>query len=101
MTNRERMDAQEQRERLFKEAGWRCQECGESIYSKQTPQLAHRIAKTKNNLEKYGKGIIHHPLNLVPVCCLRCNDRQNIGFNPGKIEILLQKIKEYENGKEN
>lgn len=42
-------------------------------------QLAHRIPKTKANLKKYGERIINHPINLVLVCSLRCNDSVLVG----------------------
>ena len=51
---------------------YRCGVCGEVINPYKC-QLAHRIPKTKYLLKKYGRKIIHHRLNLVAVCSLKCN----------------------------
>lgn len=94
MTERERVEALEQREEIFERDGYICQHCGLSIYQHGTPQLAHRIAQSKMNLKKYGKAVIHHPLNMASVCSLYCNDAMNIGMNPVKTEKLVRLIKE-------
>ena len=44
-------------------------------------QLAHIIPKYKRNIDKYGEEIIHNELNLLPACCLECNDTALIGQN--------------------
>lgn len=58
-------------------------------------QLAHRIPQTKAMLKKYGKAIIHHRKNLVPVCGLTCNSAVNIQHKPIEIEKLVNEIEEY------
>jgi len=63
---------QESRYKIFEKCGWICELCGEPLLAGQ-PQLAHRIPKTITNLRKYGVAIVDHPLNLAPVCSLRCN----------------------------
>jgi len=87
-----------------------CKQCG------KTPgisglQIAHRIKNgvgTENYIQNYYhlkhgfnfalsmktiKAIINHPDNLVTVCSLRCNDKQNIFYNPvERDELLLQII---------
>lgn len=94
MTDQEKFNTAEVKERLFEQYSYKCK-CG-----KIAMFLAHRIAKTKNNIRiagkkycetfdkplsqasKWGKVVIHHELNLEPVCQdPRCNDRVNIGFN--------------------
>ena len=86
MKERSKFYANEQRERIFQEAGYACAGCGD-----RATQLAHRIAKTKPNLAKYGKDIIHHRLNLVPSCA-GCNDSFNIGNNPVEVKKLVRRI---------
>ncbi len=63
-------DANEQREYLIRLTGGKCQKCGALL---RVPQLAHRIPKHKKYLKKYGREVIHHPLNFRVVCSLRCN----------------------------
>ena len=81
---------------LFAECNYTCQnpECDNSIYRWGTPQLAHRIANTESNLKKYGKEVIHHKKNLAPVCCLKCNDAMNIGFDTGSADSLADEIRD-------
>ncbi len=56
---------------------------------KPSSQLAHRIPQTKRNKKHYGEAVIHHELNLVPVCCLECNDAQSISNHPVERSRLL------------
>ena len=68
MTEREAFDINERKIQIMDRDNWTCQVCGEFA-----TQLAHRIPQSKMNIRKYGKRVIHHPLNLVSVCGLRCN----------------------------
>lgn len=81
----------ETKRRIFDHYGWNCQypECiSPSIH------LAHKIAKTKKNIKKYGKGIIYHDFNLIPVCGIsEHNDHFNIGNNPVKCDRLIARIR--------
>jgi 5-methylcytosine-specific restriction endonuclease McrA len=86
MKERDKFYANEQRDRIFQEAGYACANCGD-----RATQLAHRIAKTKPNLKKYGKGIIHHRFNLVSSCA-ECNDSFNIGNKPVEVTKLVKRI---------
>ena len=93
MTERQSFDMQEQRQEIFKRDGYTCQACGESIYRFGTMQLAHRISQSVMNVKRYGKEVIHHPLNMASVCSLRCNDAMNIGFSTKQADELAEKIK--------
>jgi len=91
MRDRDKATANEQREALFAAAWWSCVVCGRSL-SREVPQLAHRIAKTRFRLESYGPEVLHHSLNLVPVCSLKCNSACNIGNRPKEVIALVQRI---------
>jgi 5-methylcytosine-specific restriction endonuclease McrA len=93
MTERQSFDMQEQRQEIFRRDGYTCQNCGGSIYQFGNPQLAHRISQGVANIKRYGKAVIHHPLNMASVCSLRCNDAQNIGFSTKQADELAEKIK--------
>jgi len=87
---RERFEAAEQKRRLIDEAGGICVICraAPAIF------LAHRIPKTKRNLKCYGRVVIHHHLNLVPVCSdSDCNDACLIDNRPREKARLLAQIK--------
>lgn len=92
MTARDKLDANEQREALFAAVGWSCVVCKRPLAIEGTPQLAHRVAKTKARLNTYGSDVLNHTLNLVPVCCLAHNDACNIGNRPMEAQALLQRI---------
>ena len=51
---------------------FKCGVCGKPI-TPYSCQLAHRIPKSKSNLAKFGKEIIHNELNMTAVCSLKCN----------------------------
>jgi 5-methylcytosine-specific restriction endonuclease McrA len=94
LTGWDKQEAIDKREeKVFARDNYTCQTCKESIYIHGTPQAAHRIAKSKANLKKYGPEIIHHPFNLVSVCSPdRCNSFWNIGGNPVECEKLVDRI---------
>ena len=94
MTERQSFDMQDQRQEIFMRDGYTCQTCGESIYRFGSQQLAHRISQSVMNVKRYGKEVIHHPLNMASVCSLRCNDAMNIGFSTKQADELAEKIKE-------
>jgi hypothetical protein len=98
MTDRERFEASEQKLALIERAGGMCDVCGASLTH---PQLAHRIPKFKRYLKRWGKAVIHHPLNLVVVCSLRCNSAVLLdpATNPIEAEKLIGKILENINNK--
>jgi len=91
--------ANERRDELFAAADWRSVVSGEPLRS-GVPQLAHRVARTRNHLDKYGTEVIDHDLNLVPVRNLTENDRCNIGNRPVEANELLQRIIRINTGRE-
>ena len=94
MTERKQFDLDE----LKREMLWGpCTVCGK----KPAVQLAHRIPQTKGNLEKYGKAVIHHRLNLMPVCGLACNAAVNIEHKPQEKAELLKRLGYKEESDEN
>lgn len=78
-----------QRKIALASSGGVCEVCGKVL---TTWQGAHRIANTKINRKKWGDFVIDHPLNIAIVCSLPCNDKCNIGNNPGKCFELIEKI---------
>lgn len=93
MTEREKFRIAETKELVFDRDEYQCRTCRRSIYQFGSPQMAHRIAATEANIRKYGKEIIHHPLGLASVCCLACNDAQNIGNKPVEADALAEEIR--------
>ena len=94
MTEREKFEANEKKEKIYNARGGVCEFCRKSVTLAES-QMAHRISK--GLVKKYGKEIIHHPLNLALTCgdkLGRCNDAVNITNNPGATEKLLAEIKE-------
>ena len=92
MTPRDKFYANERREEvLFVRDRYTCRICGDPIRQHGTPQLAHRIAKTKSNLSRYGKEVIHHEDNLWSTCSLECNARAAI--NHGEADRLAESIR--------
>jgi hypothetical protein len=77
----------------------KCDHCHKDIPSSKIYEshLAHRIPKSKANLKKYGKDIIHHPLNIPLVCGdnnNKCNNAVLIGEKPIRIMALVAEIKQ-------
>jgi hypothetical protein len=66
----------------------KCQVCG--LFRKT---LAHRIAKTKGNIKKWGWYIIYHNFNLTIACNGDHNDSFNIGMKDLKCQKLIELIK--------
>lgn len=99
MTARQKANAEEQRLELFRATHWTSVVSGEPL-STGVPQLAHRVAKTKANLMKWGPEVINHPLNLVPVRDLRENSFCNIGNRPMEARDLMERIIRVMTGRE-
>ena len=95
MTNKEKIEAEEHKYHLYCLANKKCQVCGKDIFDYSQAQLAHRIPKSKLNLAKYGKEVIHHPLNMAIVCSLTCNSSVIVSpaARPVEAAKLVEKIK--------
>ena len=94
MTEREKLRIQDVRLEVFTRAKWRCEFCGEPVQRYGTPQTAHRIPQNTRNLIRYGKAVIHHPMNLAAECCLECNAALSIHNHPIEIAALVKRIEE-------
>ena len=88
MTERQQLNLEDQKKRIFAIYGGRCACCG-----KPATQLAHQIPQTKRFLRKYGREVIHHRMNLLPVCNLRCNAKVDIGNRPLVVKQLVIDIR--------
>ena len=88
MTERQRFELEEKRERIFSRDGGMCQHpnCCVPGY-----ELAHLIANTKTNRHLFGDELIDHDLN-VKLSCSGHNASFNIGYNIVESEKLCQKI---------
>lgn len=93
MTEREKLDFFEKKSKLYFKSGGVCGAygCGRPLQYNNF-QLGHHIPQSM--LDKYGPEIIHHELNMTPVCCLECNKKVDIGTRPGSILVLLEQILE-------
>lgn len=87
-------DIMETREQKCKEQGYRCGVCGKYI-TPYNSQLAHIVPQAKGYIKKYGKEVIHHPMNMVAVCSLRCNSAVlcDPKTHPIESQELIDKIK--------
>ena len=87
MTERERFDFLAlKRHIIYNRQQGKCWNC-----PAPATELAHRLSNSKSNLHKYGKGIVHHPLNMVGSCS-RCNQLALIDNRPIKIAHLVAEI---------
>lgn len=93
MTERHAQEVQDTRQYVFARARYKCESCGLYVNRYGTAQVAHRIPQTKRNILKYGKRVIHHPLNLAATCCLECNAAVDIRNHPIEIAALVKKIR--------
>ncbi len=95
MNTEERYKAEDVKRQLYLKQRGRCATCGEPLG--RVFDLAHKIPQTKSNLKKYGKEVIHHPLNMACTCRRAvCNDAQmiNPATRPIEAEKLVNKIRE-------
>lgn len=91
MKERDQLIAEEQKRQIIADHGFACIKCGAPAIF-----LAHRIAKTKANLRKYGQEVIHHRYNLLPVCSNSgCNSAQNLGNRPMEADKLAAQIRKH------
>ena len=86
------LEIDDTRRYVFARAGWACEVCGRPL-SAGVAQAAHRIPQNTRNLARYGKRVIHHPLNMAATCSLKCNAAVSIGGKPLEIAALVARIK--------
>ena len=82
MTEREAFEMREKIQLKAAAQDWECGACGRAIVWLEDVQWAHRIPQSKANLKRYGKDVIHHPLNGVVVCSLECNQAVSVRNEP-------------------
>ncbi len=97
MTDREVLDLREMMESEAEAQHWKCPACGGPLVGK-TPQWAHIISQSKQNLRKYGAAVIHHRVNGFVVCSLECNDAVALGDEPIAEAALIEKIRRANEG---
>lgn len=90
---RDRFETHEKRLAIYARDGGICQYCGRPV-DISSFTVAHRIARTKAMLKKYGREIIEHPLNKATTHPGACNDGILITFQPVAMEALIDKILE-------
>lgn len=93
---RQKFEAQEVREFVMARNHGMCEYSGCDM---RGTQIAHCISKSKANIQKYGKEIVHHP-KLLRWSCWKHNDSFNRGFRPEWIRqqiaaIMAAGIKEW------
>ena len=95
MTTREILDMSEQRIRLWEQQNFRCASCKRPHGYPDTMETAHHISQSKANLDRWGKQIIHHDLNVAAVCRgnSRCNSRQSVNPDSMRGKRLVARIK--------
>ena len=91
MTEREQDQLSETRVHILNRSGWMCENCGAQLTSAGF-QLAHRIPQRKHLLKKYGKKVIHHPLNMAAVCSEECNAAVSVGNNETEHQRIIEEI---------
>ena len=91
LTGRQRLEAEEKKQRLYIERSGVCAVCGKLVKYSEC-QLAHKIGQTKANLKKYGKEVLHNEKNLELVCGLACNSAVDISFRPNEVLKVLVEI---------
>ena len=65
MTFYEKEEAEIKKTEIYRAQQGICPVCNKGFINWSQVQAAHRIIKSKVNLKKFGKEIIHHKLNLV------------------------------------
>lgn len=94
MTDRQRIEDQEQRERIYRRDGGQCVNCGAAL-DITNYHRAHIIPQRKHWIRKYGGKIIHHDANMQATCPNDiCNNAVSLGNNLHLIEQHAEMIRE-------
>ena len=104
MTALAKLDANDQKQELRIKADCRCIVCGAPL-PYDLFDLGHRVLKSRSMLEIYGREVIYHPLNMLPVCHgtkagKSCNDQCNIAGQRMQARELLDRIIRITTGRE-
>ena len=91
--------ANERRDELFASAEWKSVVSGRWL-REGIPQLAHRVARTKSHIEKWGDEVVNHPLNMVPVLDLNENAACNLAKRRAEAHALMERIIRITTGRE-
>lgn len=94
MTQLEKLEANEEKERRHRKASGRCFHCGKEITLSES-ELAHKIPAHKKYIKKYGREIIYHELNM-DLTCHDCNHLSLLdpATHPVECAELVRKIRE-------
>lgn len=90
---RDRFETHEKRLAIYARDCGICQYCGRPV-DINSFTVAHRIARSKWAVAKYGREIIEHPLNKACTHPGACNDLIQCTNRPVERENLVQVIKE-------
>lgn len=83
----------ETRFEVYHRANGRCEICN-AVVPVDKGQLAHRIPNRKHLIEKYGKSVIHHPVNFLWTCPTdECNNAASIMSDPMLIDEVVKHIR--------
>jgi len=93
MTVNEMLEAEEKREFILQRAEYQCEYEDEqqNRCTRKGIEIAHMISKSRMNIKKYGKEIVHHP-KLMRLSCKEHNDSFNIGFKPAVIQEWIDEV---------
>ena len=85
----DKLEVIELKRSMIIEAGNRCSVCGELLGTHKPAELAHILAKHKNNIQKFSYEAIHSPLNM-RITCSTCNPR--VMINRSRKELVRQHL---------
>ena len=86
------LEIDDQRWALYHRANGRCEVC-DAVLSIEKGEMAHRIAKSRVNIQRFGEGVVHHLLNLMWACAGNCNSACNIGMKTVPVANLVREIR--------
>ena len=95
MTDRQRIELTETKERLGEEQAWLCHVCGRPM-TLDSSHFAHVLPQDRVHIRRYGEEVIHHRLNGRLTCGLRCNAKVQVTYSahPLMADMLANRIRE-------
>lgn len=93
MTERELLKIAEVKLEKCSRQRYKCGVCGKPIRADNC-ELAHRIPQSSLYLRMFGKGVIHHPMNMVAVCLRsdKCNSSVSLRGDGEAVYALAAEI---------